>query len=80
MTLTPAQLRALEWLPADGEWRTVPAYMDDKELDEALGSLWLCEPAYIDFEPCRGDGNPAWQFCLTPAGQALRAQMEKNNG
>lgn len=57
-TLTDAQQRALEWLPADGSWR-----MDAGRLTAALNSLslaGLCTGEWGDFGP-RGGRALRWR-------------------
>ena len=73
--LTPAQRRALLWLPADGSWR----WRAPREVSSAVSSLWrqhrdLCTREW------RGDpgGDGVLNYRLTPAGQALRAQIERD--
>lgn len=73
MTLTPAQIRALAWLPADGTWRM------DFDIDGMLQSMaWplstIEEKPRI--EAIGGRLGMRW-FRLTPAGQAERARLVK---
>jgi hypothetical protein len=73
LKLTPAQLRAMEWLPSDGDWRT-----DARRLVGALSSLSLgstprlCEGEWGDFGP-RGGRMLRWR--LTPAGVAAKKEI-----
>lgn len=72
--LTPAQLRALEWLPCDGGWRTSPG-----RLASALSSLSLQHRGVVQEEG--GNHGPRggfkWRYRLTPLGQQLRADKLK---
>jgi hypothetical protein len=75
VTLTPAQERALEWLPGDGTWRALHREEADalgaplRELDYRYG-LARCR-----IEPA-GPGFWTVEFCATPAGLALRASRQ----
>lgn len=70
--LTSAQRRALLWLPADGRWQ---AHVKSAETSRPRrDTLWtvcqirLVEKTFVDFFR---------HYRLTPAGQAARAQIEK---
>lgn len=67
---TPAQLRALEWLPGDGSWDT-GALRDRGHIDQrnvsAAKSLRSAYPKFVD--------RKSWRFRLTPAGIAERARL-----
>lgn len=70
-TLTAAQRRALEWLPADGTWRE-----SGFRETYALASLLRGYPDVVRFE-WRGAEyllGPYWG--LLPAGRALKAELE----
>jgi len=63
--LTPAQQRAIDWIPKDGAWRIKPG-----RLSAALSSLWLNFPGCVERNwgkhGPRGGWESAWR--LTPAG------------
>jgi hypothetical protein len=69
-TLTPAQKRAIEWLPADGSWKIKP----DAKIAAALSSLCsyhrdLAEHGLGDFGK---RGGRCWRYRLTVAGIVAR--------
>jgi hypothetical protein len=74
--LTPAQQRALEWLPGDGGWRTGAG-----RLTAALWSLrwsvrgWgkCCEREWGRYG---ANGGKGYRWRLTAAGLALRASRQ----
>jgi hypothetical protein len=74
--LSEAQVRALMWLPANGSqrpWSCSPKGTRRPSL------VILCRHGLVASVPLRGsDGmTRAWAYHLTPAGQALRAAMER---
>jgi len=73
-TLTPAQERALLWLPADGSPRDHAGHGDQRlfALDRLLALIELEETDLVDFAPEYGG-----TFSLTPAGQAARKAIEE---
>ena len=73
-TLTPAQERALLWLPADGSPSDHAGHGDQRlfALDRLLALIELEETDLVDFAPEYGG-----TFALTPAGQAARKAIEE---
>ena len=72
--MTSAQRRALDWLPADGSWRTNPG-----RLAAALKSLSLNHKDWVEsewgaFGP-RGGRELRWR--LTDRGVAVMAALQK---
>lgn len=68
--LTPAQRRALDWLPADGGWRSGPSEKDAA----VLRRLWDREDGIVDWATHRR------HYRLTPAGIALKARLAGETG
>lgn len=75
--LTEAQKRALAWLPADGGWKINPG-----RLHAALESLRSYHRTAIEVEAGVFGPRGGWiyRYRLTPAGLALKAEMEAGNG
>lgn len=73
-TLTPAQERALLWLPADGSPRDCVDHGDPRlfSLDRLFALMDLEEAGLVDFAPEYGG-----TFAITPAGQAARKAIAK---
>ncbi len=67
--LTPAQRRALLWLPADGDWK----HLDDDKAPTCIAVFYRLFYKELVQRLWRNEG--VWH--LTPAGIALRAQIEK---
>jgi hypothetical protein len=70
-TITPAQKRAIEWLPADGSWRT-----DAGRLVGALSSAWLHGFAEGEWADCGARGGRKLRWRLRPAGIVTRAELD----
>lgn len=72
---TPAQLRALDWLPADGSWRTHAPHT----IASALDSLGLYHRELIEQQrgPFGARGGHCRRDRLTPAGIAAKAQAAR---
>jgi hypothetical protein len=67
---TAAQLRALEWLPADGSWRTKPG-----RLRSALASLIMYHRNLAEEQLDVGPrGGICWRFRLKAEGIQERAR------
>ena len=66
--LTAAQDRALDWLPANGDWRMNPG-----RLAHALASLFYYSPRSVEMEGGNlgPRGGYAVRWRLTPKGVAL---------
>jgi hypothetical protein len=73
MTLTPAQKRALAWLPADGNWRMKPGRLWGSVNSLALFHHNLIQVEYGNFGPRKA---LCWRWRLTPAGIVARAEIE----
>ena len=71
IALTPAQKRALEWLPADGSWRT-----DAGRLVGALNSASLAGLADGVWADCGMRGGRKMRWRIRRAGVAARAEIE----
>jgi hypothetical protein len=71
--LTKAQEKALDWLPADGAWRS-----DAGRLERAAHSLWLYHRVFVDSRSGLFGPRNGWkiQYRLTPAGIAFKAARE----
>lgn len=71
--LSPAQKRALDWLPSDGGWNSNPP----SGVDEGLADLLRHDEDLVDvtFAVMAGPF-----FRATPAGIALKAEMEADRG
>jgi hypothetical protein len=71
-SLTQAQRHALDWLPADGAWRTKLA---SNAL--AIHALRLGHPGIVEQESGRFGPRKGrmWRYRLTAVGVALRAQV-----
>lgn len=73
--LTPAQRRALDWLPSDGSWRTKPG-----TLVSALSSLSLSAACRGWVESQWGDSGPRGgrelRWRLTPLGVLGKAREQ----
>jgi hypothetical protein len=69
MSMSAAQRKALEWLPADGSWKSDPG-----AISQALQSFSLHYPHHVESEGgCFGKrGGWKWRYRLTPIGQNLR--------
>ena len=69
--LTPAQERALEWLPSDGAWRSGAG----RAFSGAVESFLTYHGAFCEREYGSFDGRVGWQwrYRLTPAGIAFKA-------
>lgn len=75
MAFTPSQLRALDWLPSDGSER--PRDTFDHEILKGLTTLSSeIREVWIGLHLDRV--TPIYR--LTPAGIALKAQMERSDG
>jgi hypothetical protein len=70
-TITPAQKRAIEWLPADGSWRT-----DAGRLVGALNSASLAGLADGVWADCGARGGRKMRWRLRPAGIVTRAELD----
>lgn len=70
--LTDARRRALEWLAADGSWRSKPG-----RLVSALQSLSLGIPGTVSMRQGKLGARGGWeqQWRLTENGQRLRASV-----
>lgn len=69
--LTPAQRRALDWLPSDGDWRMNPGRRDGIESLSCYFHRWV-EVEYGDFGP---RGGRKRRIRLTPAGVAAKKEI-----
>ncbi len=67
--LTPAQRKALDWLPSDGSWRSKPG-----AVAQALASLSLYHRGIVEEQagPFGQRGGYGWRYRLTPGGIALK--------
>lgn len=65
---TPAQVKALAWLPADGRWQALPK--DSAATSFCLFRIWEVGLAELKEDSLWGD-----QIRLTPAGIAERARL-----
>lgn len=72
-TLTPAQMQALEWLPANGSAKAKPG-----RLSQAVQSLSLAFQGHVtEFAgPYGPRGGWQMQYHLTPQGQEMRAAYD----
>ena len=70
-TITPAQKRAIEWLPADGSWRTDAGRLVGALSSASLAGLVEGQWAYGGV---RGDCTLRWR--LRPAGIVTRAELD----
>ncbi len=75
--LTKAQERALEWLPADGAWRTKAG-----NLAAAIASLSFKPGKYVEAKYDKFGPRGGWQqgYRLTDAGVALKAARATESG
>ena len=71
-TLTPAQKRALLWLPLNGVWRSLQAKFSIRTMSE------LVQFGFADGEhgPFGRQGGMTTRWRLTPAGIAARKAIE----
>jgi DNA-binding PadR family transcriptional regulator len=69
--VTKAQRKALEWLLADGSWKTDPG-----RIAQAISSLSMNYRGYVEEQagPFGQRGGYKWRYRLTPAGQKFRAE------
>ena len=69
MRFTPAQKRALEWLPSDGSWRTHPG-----KIAQAIASLSSYYRSFVEAQvgPFGPRGGHTWRYRLTSAGVAAK--------
>ena len=70
--LTPAQRRALLWLPADGSWTKAP-----RSMSPAVSSLVLYYPRLARAELIGLHHHAHYAYRLTAAGMAERAKQEE---
>lgn len=70
--MTDAQARALEWLPADGSWRSKPG-----RLMAAIDSLSLLRPRLVESESGSMGPRGGWisRYKLTQEGFKRRRAM-----
>lgn len=75
-SFTPAQLRALAWLPSDGGWRSSPA----RNVSAALGSLCLYFSSRVrrEYGAFGYHGEGGYGYRLTPSGVRLKAELIAN--
>ena len=69
--LTPAQRRALLWLPADGSWTKAP-----RSVSGALGSLVLYYGSLAEADFLPGRQKPHYAYRLTAEGMEERRALE----
>ena len=70
--MTPAQRKALEWLPADGSWKSRTG--KDAPSLNMLNRMTMAYPQHIE--------SSRWGMCyyrLTPLGQKLREEVLKGD-
>lgn len=67
--MTKAQMKALEWLAADGSWRTNAGRLAAAISSLSLGKVGVVEHRYGQFGP---RGGWVTGYRLTPLGQELR--------
>ena len=72
-TLTPAQMEALEWLPANGSAKAKPG-----RLSQAIQSLSLSFQGHVTSfgGPYGPRGGWQWMYHLTQQGQEMRAAYD----
>ena len=72
-SLTESQKRALLWLPRDGSWTT--EYPPGR-LQTSLNSLWGYPRHLVEGIAINHDGSGGRRYHLTPAGLAMRKEIE----
>lgn len=75
LRFTPAQLRALLWVPSDGAWKRAP-----RELASAVSSLYRFHPALVTAGWGCLTPSRRLEYRLTPAGIAEQARHRAQVG